>query len=125
MKLRISGNSLRLRLSPTDLDTIRRDGRMECWTGFGPGHRFVYALETSPEVDGLVADFEQDALTITMPQAWIDEWDEDERVGFEAMQPIDGDQHLHVQVEKDLACAHARNGEKERFANRAAMVAAS
>jgi len=116
MKLRISGNSLRLRLSPADLDGIRRDGRIECWTGFGPGHRFVYALECSAEVADLVAEFEQEALTITMPESWLGEWDDDEWVGFEAMQPIDGDQHLHVLVEKDLACAHARNGKKERMA---------
>jgi hypothetical protein len=85
----------------------------------------VYALETDTEVEDIVADFEQDALTITMPHAWLEQWDSGERVGFESMQPIDGDQHLHVQVEKDLKCAHAMDGEQERFAQRATVAAAS
>ena len=111
MKLRISGNSLRLRLTDSDLEAMRRDGRIECWTGFGPGRRFVYALETSGDSESLFAEFEQDALTVTMPLQWVEEWRHDEEY-FEAMQPIDGDQHLHLLVEKDLACAHL-NGEKQ------------
>ena len=123
MKLRISGNSLRLRLTESDLDVMRRDGRIECWSGFGPGRRFVYALETSGEIESLVAEFEQDALTVTIPRQWVDEWQHDEEY-FEAMQPIDGDQHLHLLVEKDLACAHI-NGDKNVSDNVTSMATAT
>lgn len=106
MKLRIYGNSLRLRLSPNDLDVMLEEGRVESWTGFGPDKRFVYALETNPDIETLVAEFDQDALTLAIPSAWLEKWSEDERIGFESMQAIDGDQKLHLLVEKDMGCRH-------------------
>ena len=120
MKLRIYGNSLRLRLTQADLDQMHRDGRIECWTGFGPHRRFVYALETDPSIEQLSADFEQDALTVSIPSSWLDDWMEDGRDGFESMQSIDGDQHLHIMVEKDLACVHHEVRETDLVASPAA-----
>jgi hypothetical protein len=106
MKLRIHGNSLRVRISEIDREALRRDGRVEYWMGVGPERRFVSALEANSEIDQLGAEFDHDALTVTMPRAWVDSWTD--VVGYESMQPIDGDQQLHVLVEMDVGCRHGR-----------------
>lgn len=104
MKLRIHGNSLRLRISDADLSRLRWEGRLECWMGLGPGRRFTYSIETSHDTDRMTAHFESDALTLLMPREWVDQWTPAEDERLESMQDIDGDQQLHIVVEKDLPC---------------------
>lgn len=106
MKLRIQGNSLRLRISEADLNRLRWEGRLECWMGLGPNRRFTYALEASNDAARIMALYESDALTLVMPREWVDQWNPAEEVRFESMQDIDGDQQLHIIVEKDLQCRH-------------------
>ncbi len=45
MKLRIRGNSVRLRLTRGEVEDFDREGRVEDAAQFGPGARLAYALE--------------------------------------------------------------------------------
>ncbi len=110
MKLRIHGNSLRLRISEADLNRLRWEGRLECWMGLGPDRRFTYSIEASNDAELITALYESDSLTLVMPRDWIDGWNPSEEVRFESMQDIDGDQQLHIIVEKDLKCRHEQQG---------------
>lgn len=119
MKLRIHGNSLRLRLSESDLSRLRWEGRLESWMGLGPGRRFTYSVESNSEADHISALYESDALTVLVPREWVDRCDpSDDEICFESMQDIDGDQQLHIVVEKDLLCRH--DGQEQRMADQAA-----
>lgn len=111
MKLRIHGNSLRLRVSESDLSRLRWEGRLESWMGLGPNRRFTYSIEGSSEVDRIKALFENDSLTLLMPREWLDSWTETEN-RFESMQPIDGDQDLHIIIESDLPSKEGSRGTK-------------
>ena len=113
MKLRIHGNSLRLRVSESDLSRLRWEGRVECWMAVGPKQRLTYSIESSPQADRLTATFECDALTLLIPAQWVESWSSDGGVGFESMQDIDGDQKLHIVVEQDLPCRHPHPQESE------------
>ena len=108
MKLRIHGNSLRLRVSEADLAGLRWKGRLEYWMGLGPGRRFTYSIEAGGNAERITALYESDSLTVLMPREWIERWGPDGDVRFESMQDIDGDQQLHIVVEMDMPCEHDR-----------------
>lgn len=55
MKLRIEGNSIRLRLTQPELSRFGATGRVEETLRLADGRRLVYALHASQEVEGLTA----------------------------------------------------------------------
>src|ERR1019366_3610136 len=51
MKLRIQGNSLRLRLTQKEVALVRDRGLVESLVEFAPGRSLVYLLEGSPNAE--------------------------------------------------------------------------
>lgn len=97
MKIRIKGNSLRYRLTKTDVECICRDGYLEEKTRF-VNNELIYALRLYNEIH-LSALFENNKITLFMPYAFAKEWAETEKVGYE-----NKSQDLYLLVEKDFKC---------------------
>jgi hypothetical protein len=119
MKLRIRGNSIRLRLTQGEVQTLAEKGRVEDAIAFAPGSRLVYALATSDSRDALAARLDGARVEVTLPSALAKDWAASTRVGIEGEQPIGEGEPLRILVEKDFACLHPRKGEDDRdaFAN--------
>lgn len=96
MKVRIKGNSLRYRLSMTDVARFGRDGYIEEVIDFGKT-QLTYALQRGPTLS-LEAEFMNDKIIVFMPYSWSDEWVETDRIGFEQKGP------LCLLIEKDFQC---------------------
>lgn len=97
MKIRIRGNSLRYRLTKSEIANLWSAGFLEERTEFA-GKTLVYAIETAGN-DKLSADFMGDKIVLSMPKAMIDELYTTDRVGFN-----DGTGSVSLLVEKDFAC---------------------
>ncbi|AYL95062.1 DUF7009 family protein [Mucilaginibacter celer] len=97
MKIRIKGNSIRYRLTKTDVANFDRDGYLEETTSFG-AQVFKYALQRSANTE-LAAGFNNNCITIYMPIDMAYEWTNTDRVGFEST----GNQ-LYLLIEKDFVC---------------------
>ncbi|MFI5163569.1 MAG: DUF7009 family protein [Sphingobacteriales bacterium] len=97
MKIRIKGNSLRYRLTKSDVNAIIKDGRLEEETEFGH-QTLVYALQTTPDYD-LSATFDDNKITLFVPHTMIDQLASTDEVGFENEQG-----KLFLLVEKDFTC---------------------
>jgi hypothetical protein len=117
MKLRIRGNSLRLRLTRTEVDALANDGRVEDAIAFAPGesNRLVYAI-VAREANGVSAEWTGRAMTVTLPSSLARDWATSERVGIEHEQPIGDAGTLRILVEKDFACLTPRKGEDDENA---------
>ena len=57
MKLRIRDNSVRLRLTRSEVDAMRTNGHVAAATSFPGGARFEYALQSSDQAEVLSAEF--------------------------------------------------------------------
>jgi len=97
MKIRIKGNSLRYRLTKSDIDSFSSTGYIEETICFGT-QKLVYALQQS-QVDELTADFNDQKIVLCVPAAIAKEWTTTDRVGFE-----NNNSPLYLLIEKDFKC---------------------
>ena len=113
MKLRIRDNSLRLRLTQTEVRTLKRDGRVAATAAFPGGARLEYALECGDGIPYLAATMSDGAITIRVPAVLAGEWADSDRVSLSGEQAVGDGQSLGLLVEKDFACLAPREGEDE------------
>ena len=104
MKLRIKGNSLRIRLTKTEITNFGEQGFLEDRTEFINGAFFSYALERKVGIDKLEAGFEENKITLFVPESMAREWTTTDIVGFENNMDIVGGQQLFLLIEKDWVC---------------------
>jgi hypothetical protein len=102
MKLRIKGNSIRLRLLKSEVEKFGADGRISEQTLFGPT-TLSYTLAMSPESEKINAEFGDGEIRIFVPEGAARAWVTNGQVGFEAEQPA-GDEVLAILIEKDFVC---------------------
>ncbi len=113
MKLSIRDNSIRLRLSQSEVETIRVDGIVGGRTVFAGNAKLVYCLESSPACVDPVAQFINGELSVRLPESTVLKWADSDMVSIAAQQLLDDGSELSILVEKDFACLSPRAGEDE------------
>jgi hypothetical protein len=113
MKLRIRDNSIRLRLSQTEVDTMRTDGIVGGKLSFPGGASLGYCLEGTPACVDAAAQFSDGELLVRLPEATVVQWADSDEVSIEATQTLDDGSSLKILIEKDFACIAPREGEDE------------
>ena len=118
MKIRIQGNSLRIRLTQSEVRRIADGGIVEQVTVFSPLAKLSMRVEPSPQVQTPIATFESENLTLRLPSNESRKWAESDQVGIEAEQAVGGGATLRILIEKDFECLHPRADEiSEAFPN--------
>ncbi len=113
MKLRIRDNSIRLRLTRTEVETVRADALVRGRVRFAGGNTFDYILESSPATVNPEAHISNNALTVRIPESEILQWSTTEQVSISAEQILHGGDPLKILIEKDFTCLAPRDGEDE------------
>ncbi len=113
MKLRIRGNSIRLRVTQGELQQIGNREAVSDQIRFGSNDALVYRLQASDQVSVAEARFGGQTIDVLLPAAQARHWAESNDVGISASQALDGDETLSILVEKDFACLQPRQGEDE------------
>ena len=113
MKLRIRDNSIRLRLTQTEVEAVVNDGRVAGTVMFSVDSYFDYVLQCSDEILVPQAALSGNVLTVSAPEFMIVNWANSNDVSISDTQEVDGDVDLHILIEKDFACLAPREGEDE------------
>ncbi len=113
MKLRIRDNSIRVRLTRGEVDTLRDDGVVSARTGFPGSREFQYRVESSPASVIPGAFFSDNVVTVSLPETTVLAWANSEQVSIAGEQRLDDGEQLMILVEKDFACLAPREGEDE------------
>src|SRR5271166_4221552 len=100
MKLRFHSNSLRLRLSRSEVARLAETGRVEETIAFAPGKDLSYSIESGPTA-AVAAELEGTRIRVLLPAAVAKTWIESDQTGIEG-----GNETLSVLVEKDFQCLH-------------------
>ena len=112
MKLRIRGNSVRIRLSQTELEQLAETGIAEDRVRFSPGAELAYRVKVTPDGD-VRAELGASGVTVTLSKGSLERWLAPAEVSIRAEQPIDGRETLTILIEKDFACLVPREGEDD------------
>jgi hypothetical protein len=101
VKLRIRGDSIRLRLTRTEVDALRERGWVEETVALTPA-QLVYRIERSPSATSV--SFDGKRLVAAVRDEVVRDFCDTERVGFDA-------EHAGVRllVEKDWQCLAPRD----------------
>jgi len=119
MKLRIKGNSLRLRLGPAEVTQLLAQGRIEETIRFAPEQdaTLTYALELAEPPSGLSLRYDPREVVVLLPRQVAREWSAGGQVGIAGKIDV-GAGDLELLIEKDFACIDRDGREDEdTFAN--------
>lgn len=112
MKLRISGNSLRLRLSRTEVARFEKEFRIEDEIEFANG-KLSYGLIANHHATAPRACWENNVLQVELPRDLALDWTATDRTGISAEQSLANGKTLQVLVEKDFQCIHREGAPDE------------
>ena len=115
MKLRISGNSVRLRLTQSDVAEFAKTGIVEERTEFGSelNQHLSYLLIAESRAEKVSARFENGRISVIIPQDIAQKWSQTEQVGISGGQDLPSGKTLRILIEKDFACLTPRADEDE------------
>jgi hypothetical protein len=103
MKLRIKGNSLRIRLTKTEVSKLAETGCLEEHTIF-PDNTFIYCLKAADKMTEMQAIFESNKITVLVPTNFTKDWPGNNVIGLDTKMPLPGNDSLYLLVEKDFVC---------------------
>jgi hypothetical protein len=103
MKLRIKGDSVRLRLTRAEVRELLSAGHVVDATRFPGGGTLTYELRADAGVTAIGARFAHDALQVVAPAAMLTTWGGSEDVSLEAALAVAGGV-LAILIEKDFPC---------------------
>ncbi len=113
MKIRIRGDSLRLRLSQSDVRALDGEGLVGDALHFPAGPVLRCELRVVDGTDGLDAAFDHHTIGVTMPRAWARRLVDTDEVGVKSEVVLEGGRTLVLLVEKDFRCLVPRDGEDD------------
>lgn len=112
MKLRLRGNSIRLRLEQHEIKALVASGQVTEQLQMGALGLFEYSLVLAEE-DKFEAGFKGNRLSIKIPANQARHWGETEEVGLYETLHEGTSLELRIAVEKDFQCLHKRPEEDE------------
>jgi|ERR1700722_10123914 len=106
MKLRINDNSLRFRISQSELANLVDSGRTEKTIYFAPDgdSQLTYALQCRPSSTHATLLYQPGKITVVLSTDEVKAWGGSEQVGIYATVDVYPHGTLDILVEKDYAC---------------------
>jgi hypothetical protein len=100
MKLRLEGNSIRLRVRKSDLTKLQKEGMINETLMFPNSLNFNYVLKTDSNAATIDAQLLAAAMTVSIPLSMATTWLNSDAVGLEHTL----ESGLFILIEKDFPC---------------------
>jgi hypothetical protein len=115
MKLRIHGNSIRFRITQSEMGALAAGARLEDSVQFGlaPTEILTYGVGISSQCSEVCASYSKGMVQVTLPVNLAQALASTNQVGIEHVQSIAGGVALKIVLEKDFQCFHPRSDDNE------------
>jgi hypothetical protein len=120
MKLRIKGNSLRLRVSRSEVAKVLKGERVAETIQFAPNAaaRLTYTLEREPSVTMPTVRYTAAEITVLIPADQVLTWCLTDQIGIVQNISLGSQGSLDLIIEKDFACLDRSDEDnQDTFAN--------
>ena len=104
MKIRIKGNSIRLRLTKTDVADLKEKGMVKEETVFSFEAVFSYALFVDADSEEINAKFKDNCVTVFLPEKEAAILTDSQEITVKNSQYNGSADGLFILIEKDLQC---------------------
>ncbi len=106
MKLRIKGNSIRFRLTRSEVQQLQTAHRLEetLWLAGNATSRLTYAVEANAAVTASQIRHTSTEIVAVIPKNSVSQWATGEDVGIYATLDLGSNGKLELAIEKDFAC---------------------
>jgi hypothetical protein len=108
MKIRIKGNTIRYRLTQSEVATLCEQGYLEEITSFNTG-KLLYAVQIMEGIEQLEAEFTGDRIILLVPETQGKRWDTSDEVSIRNSMALEEGGELELLLEKDFACLDERD----------------
>ncbi len=115
MKLRIRGDSVRIRLSQKEVKAISEGKAVREKTRFLGTESFEYVFMPTKSIASITAEYKNNSLVVSCPEVIAFDWANSDQVALKHDQAIAGEAEtkLFILIEKDFQCLKPRENEKE------------
>ena len=103
MKIRIKGNSVRFRMTQSEVKQLSETGSVMETTEFEQA-TFAYEVQLESTITELQASFFENTIIMKVPKDMGIHWFDSDTVGFENRVVLTNGNPLHLLLEKDFTC---------------------
>lgn len=103
MKIRIKGDSIRFRLTQSEVKILSEKGTIVDTTNFDKG-QFSYGVTLNEAIDHLKASLRDNIVMLEMPESQGRAWYENEIITFDHTEINANGNELYLLLEKDFTC---------------------
>ena len=118
MKIRIKGNSIRIRLTQSEIAQFGADGKLEDCIEFGleENQRLTFILLSEINAEQVFAKFEDGKIAVIVPRTIVESWTNSEEVGISGKEILSPEKTLRILIEKDFTCLVPRTNGNDKDA---------
>ncbi len=109
MKLRIKGNTIRLRLTQSEVDKLS-EGTVEDRTQFPGGQSLIYKIQSAEQFR---VNFNDGIVLISVPTKQVKDWANSDKIEIANSIQLENNEQLEISIEKDFKCLTERPKEDE------------
>jgi hypothetical protein len=113
MKIRIKGNSLRIRLTKSELAQIQEGLAVSEAIYFSPKSKLTYSLVPKQDAKSIEAHFDGQTIEVSVPMIEAQDWASSSTVSLKTNLATENPDALFILIEKDFFCLKPRNHEIE------------
>jgi len=104
MKLRMTTNSIRIRVRKSELSALSRDKQIVDAVRFPSNAKLKFALSINSGHEKISASLNDNYLEIAISETEANNWINTNQVGIESHLSLDSEEELHLLIEKDFPC---------------------
>ncbi|HRG83691.1 MAG TPA: hypothetical protein PLO99_14330 [Chitinophagaceae bacterium] len=118
MKIRIKGNTIRYRLTKTEVADFGQQGFVEEKTEFPNGPALHYRIERKAGIADMETSFKGNSICIFIPEKIAEEWTTTDIIGFSHKEAMENGKELFLLIEKDFVCLdHTFEDQSDNYPN--------
>lgn len=109
MKLRIKGNSIRFRLTQSEVKIVAQTGLVKDQIKFSDSISLEYEIKAATGLEYVEATYSEDKITLKVNESLIRDWAHSDQVTISSSLDLSSNENLTILIEKDFKCLSPRN----------------
>ena len=109
MKLRIKGNSIRFRLTQSEVEIVEQTGLVKDQIKFSNSISLEYEIKAVTGLEYVEAIYSENKITLKVNESLIRDWAHSDQVTISSSLDLSSNENLTILIEKDFKCLSPRD----------------